>query len=172
MQVAIMGEREISAPYSQLDQLVALNGHTIVLHQEEVKRGGVVVYDVCNVKCQMSNVKSKSQISKLIDNSQIPALTGTYTVNKAKAETKLRQDIKFIPINLTKIAEEVGGDKIMKNVAAVGAGLALFEQKVSTSRNLLKIADVVLGDVFRKKGDEIVRVNRLVLEEGYKSINF
>jgi len=137
MQVTV-ARRKIDAAYQELDQLVALNSYAIIKHQDEVKKGGVVIYD--------------------------------------KSEIKLRKDIKFIPIDFTKIAQEVGGDKIMKNVAAVGASLRILE--IGKLGNweigkgiLLKTAKGVLKDVFAKKGDKIVKANKRVLEEGYNSIS-
>jgi Pyruvate/2-oxoacid:ferredoxin oxidoreductase gamma subunit len=158
----------------------------------------VVVYDadVVKIKSQKSNLKNTrlpspkgeayggqaNQKSKMLDNDRIPPLTGTCTVNKAKQETKLRQDIKFISINLTKIAEEVGGNKIMKNVAAVGASLALFEQTWSAcltrswsgkslDNDLVRQANQVIADIFRKKGNKIIKANQRVLEAGYREIS-
>jgi len=163
MQVAV-SEREVGAAYSQLDQLVALNGHTIVAHQNEVKPGGVVVYDAAVVKLEIGKLGNWE-----IDNSHIPPLTGTHTVDAAKTEVKLRQDIKFIPINMTKIAQEIGGDKIMKNVAAVGVGLQITNYKLQITK-LLEIAKGVLEDVFRKKGSRTVKANQKVLEAGYESV--
>ncbi|MEK9165294.1 MAG: 2-oxoacid:acceptor oxidoreductase family protein [Patescibacteria group bacterium] len=157
MQAAV-SSKPINAVYSQLDQLVALNWHTVVMHQDEVKKGGVVIYDA--------------------DNSRMPPLTGTHTVKKAKNKVKLRQDIKFIPVNFTKIAEETGGDKIMKNVAAVGAALRQFKVQsplqfggqAKSKVDLLEIGREVIEDVFESKGQGIVKANQRVLEAGYNSI--
>ena len=177
MQVAV-SDKEVSGVYSQIDQLVALNAHTIVMHQDEVKKGGVVVYDEDEIKLktQSSKLKTTTQNSKLVDSSRIPNLSGSHTVKKAKQETILRQDIKFIPINFTKIAEDIGGNKIMKNVAAVGASLRITNYDLPAGEaglritNLLDIAKEVIAGVFKSKGQTIIKANQMVLEAGYAAV--
>jgi 2-oxoglutarate ferredoxin oxidoreductase subunit alpha len=174
----------IDAPYREIDQLVALDAYTIIMHQDEVREGGIVLYDALGVKfkTQSSNLKTTTQTSKVtnvrgvVDNTQIPTLTGIYSLKKAKERTVLRNDIKFIPIDFERIAREAGGDKIMKNTAAVGASLALFEKKVTADGQrkklrLLEIADKVVVDIFKGKGEGIVKINQRVLEVGYNSIS-
>jgi Pyruvate/2-oxoacid:ferredoxin oxidoreductase gamma subunit len=117
-----------------------------------------------------------TNVRGVVDNTQIPTLTGIYSLKKAKERTVLRNDIKFIPIDFERIAREAGGDKIMKNTAAVGASLALFEKKVTADGQrkklrLLEIADKVVVDIFKGKGEGIVKINQRVLEVGYNSIS-
>jgi len=166
MQVAV-SKRKIGGVYKKIDQLVALDAHAIVMNQDNVKKGGTIIYDAGNIK-----IKNKKKKIKEINNSQIPALSGLCTIKKAKAKTKLREDLKVVPINLEQIAEEVGGNKIMKNVVAVGASLALVEKMlpatfVLPAKFFLKIGKEVLKEVFTKKGEKIIKANQEVLEAGY-----
>jgi len=72
-------------------------------------------------------------------------------------------------LQFEEIAQEFGGDKIMRNVAAVGLSLARFKQKTATKQNLLALAQKALKDIFKKKGEKIIKANQAVLEAGYKS---
>ncbi|KKT53941.1 MAG: hypothetical protein A2445_02805 [Candidatus Jacksonbacteria bacterium RIFOXYC2_FULL_44_29] len=154
-------ESPCDAVYLALDQLVALNAHTIVAHQAEVKNGGVILYD--------SNLIKFSDDGR-IDNSRIPTLTGSHTVAAGRAQTSRRPDIAYVPIPLEDIATQNGGDKIMRNVAAVGGSIAIFEQKVPGATGLLALADQILADIFKKKGEAVISANQKVLEAGYNEI--
>lgn len=163
MQVAVSQE-PVSGPYQKIDLLVALNAHTIVAHQNELKPGGIILYDTNTIKMIDQHH---------VDNSRIPPLSGAHTVNQARAKTKLRDDVTFLPMALEDIAEKVGGNKIMQNVVAVGASLALFDQKVAADqeRDLIKLGNSVLADVFSKKGDDVIKANQKALEAGYQEVS-
>ncbi len=62
-----------------------------------------------------------------------------------------RSDVKFIPVPLTKLAKDAGGE-FLRNTAALGATLGLFGHP----------ADCLLGlivDMFGKKGPKMVKMN-------------
>ncbi|MBU0613352.1 2-oxoacid:acceptor oxidoreductase subunit alpha [Patescibacteria group bacterium] len=67
----------------------------------------------------------------------------------------------LFPIPLTKLAEDAGGKKVMRNSVALGASVGL----ISYDFELLKS---VIEDAFKKKGDEIVNMNIKIAEAGYK----
>lgn len=157
MQVAI-GQRPVDAVYYLLDQLVALNTNTIVSNQDELKKDGVIIYDSVTVKFTENGV---------FDTKRIPPLTGSYSIARAKKETRLREDIRAIPIAFEKIAEEVGGSKVMRNTVAVGAALAVSEQRMEKCPTLLEIGKGVLADTLGRKGAEVLEANRQALEAGY-----
>ena len=159
MQVAIARE-SITAPYWTIDQLVALNTNTIIWHQDELKKEGVLLYDAGAVKFTNDGT---------LDTTRIPPLTGTVSVARARASKKIRSDIRAQGIAFEKIAEEVGGSKVMRNVVAVGAALAIFERSIKTSAQLLPIAQKVLADIFAAKGDVVIKPNQAVVEAGYKA---
>lgn len=159
MQVTVV-DTPVNGSYLALDQLLALNAHTIIVHQNELKAGGTVLYDSNVVKFTAANQ---------IDNARIPALTGTHTVAQAKAPVVLRPDVTYLPIALEDIALEAGGSKIMRNVVAVGASLALFARVVESDA-LVGIANQVLADIFKKKGEEVIKANQQALVAGYEQI--
>lgn len=164
MQVSV-DEREVNAPYGAIDQLVALNANACIWHMEEMSLRGVILYDP-------DTVKFKDDGS--IDNKWIPFLTGTASVLRARQTVIPRKDLQLIAVPFERIAQEIGGSKIMRNVAAVGAGLAVFEEKLKkTDRysqlELLPMAKEVLADMFKEKGEKVVEANVQVVEEGYKA---
>ena len=163
-QVAVSKE-PVSGPYWNLNQLVALNTNAIVWHQDELKSGGVVLYDP-------DIVRFSNQEERVLDTSRIPLLTGVYSVARAKKETKLRADINFIPIQFKKIAEEIGGNKIMLNVAAVGAAFAVFCKKSENTSgvDILSVGKKVIEEIFERKGKELVDANQRVLDAGYQAV--
>lgn len=162
MQVAV-DKSAIDAVYVTLDQLVALNTHTIIMNQDELKKDGVLIYDAVAVTIDETG---------LLNNKRIPPLTGLHTIARAKKETRLRKDIRAIPIEFEKIAQEFGGNKIMRNTVAVGAALAVAEKGISEVRGggLLKICKDVLKDTLGRKGEEILQANHRSLEQGYEVI--
>lgn len=163
VQVAI-DKDPIGGPYYMLDQLVALNVNTIVWHQNEVKPGGHIIYDP-NV------VKFKSESEKLIDNTRIPTLTGDFTIRRARKETRFRDDVTYIEVAFQKIAETAGGNKLMLNVASIGAALALMSRAVTHNEDLLLIGKGVLQDIFGRKGKEIIEANQRTFEAGFRAVS-
>ena len=157
MQVAV-DRRSVDAVYYFLDQLIALNTNTIVSNQNELKKDGVIIYDSVTVKFTENRV---------LDTKRIPPLSGTYSIARAKRETRLREDIRAIPVAFEKIAEEVGGSKVMRNTVAVGSALAVVEKRMEKCPSLLEIGKGVLEDTLGRKGVEILQANRQVLEAGY-----
>lgn len=167
MQVSV-DDTDITAPYGAIDQLVALNANACIWHMREIRLRGVIIYDP-------NTVKFKNDGS--VDNKWIPFLTGTYSVERARQRVVPRKDVQLIAVPFERIAQEIGGSKIMRNVASVGAALAVFEEKLNypkTANGLLKPHELlsmvkeVLTDVFKEKGEKIVEANVKVVEEGYK----
>lgn len=165
MQVSV-DDKEISASYGTIDQLVALNANACVWHMGEMSRGGVIIYDP-------DTVKFKDDGS--VDNKWIPFLTGMHSVERARQTVIPRKDVQLIPVPFERIAQEIGGSKIMRNVVSVGAALALFEEKVKkidrySRLEFLPMVKEVLADMFKEKGEKVVEPNIRVVEEGYKVI--
>ncbi|MBI4359711.1 MAG: 2-oxoacid:acceptor oxidoreductase family protein [Candidatus Jacksonbacteria bacterium] len=157
MQVAI-DIKPVDAVYHSLDQLVALNTNTVIWNQEELKKNSVIIYD---------SVTVKFAANRALDAKRIPPLTGTYSIARAKKETRLRDDILAIGIAFEKIAEETGGSKVMRNTVAVGSALAVVEKRMAQCPPLLEIGKGVLADTLGRKGEEVLKSNQKVLEAGY-----
>lgn len=157
MQIAV-DRAQTDAVYFFLNQLVALNTNTIVWNQDELIKDGVLIYDSVTVKFSEDG---------LLDTKRIPPLTGSYSIARAKKETRLRKDIRAIGIAFEKIAEEVGGNKVMRNTVAVGSALAFVEKRMDKCPPLLEIGKGVLADTLGRKGEEVLQANHKVLEAGY-----
>ena len=82
-----------------------------------------------------------------------------YDQDKIK-NVRAQEGINFLPIALTTIAKELGGE-VMRNVVALGATLAVLNQP----RN---IADQVIKENFKAKGQQVVKNNLQALAAGYK----
>ena len=82
-----------------------------------------------------------------------------YDQDKIK-NVRTQEGINFLPIALTTIAKELGGE-VMRNVVALGATLAVLNQP----RN---IADQVIKENFKAKGQQVVKNNLQALAAGYK----
>lgn len=70
------------------------------------------------------------------------------------------EHINFLPISLTELAKQAGGE-VMRNVVALGATLAILNQP----RN---IADQVIKENFKNKGEQVIKNNLQALASGYK----
>ena len=66
----------------------------------------------------------------------------------------------LFPIPLTKLAEDAGGKKVMRNSVSLGASIGL----INYDFDLLKS---VIEDAFEKKGEEIVDMNIKIAKAGY-----
>ncbi len=72
-------------------------------------------------------------------------------------------DIMFVPVPLSKIAQDVGGSKIMANTAALGAVAGLTKLD-------MKYIDSVIADNFKKKGEKIVDINQKVAKAAHDDV--
>lgn len=164
-QQVVVGREWVGGPYWKLNQLVVLNANALVWHQDELESGGTVLYDP-------EVVRFSNEAQRMVDTSRIPTLTGVYSVARARKETKFREDLTFLPVPFKKIAEEVGGNKLMQNVAAVGAAFAVFCEKIlgKSDTEILPKGKAVLEEIFGRKGKEIVEANQKVLEAGYHAV--
>ncbi len=72
-----------------------------------------------------------------------------------------RRGTQLFPMPLTKIAQEVGGNKIMMNTAGLGALAGIIEYPFEF------VADVIKKN-FKRKGDAVVEGNLKVAAEGYR----
>ena len=70
------------------------------------------------------------------------------------------QGIKLYPVALAKLAKEAGGEKLMRNTVALGASLAIVGYD-------LDVLAEILEDVFKRKGEEVVKVNVDVARAGF-----
>jgi 2-oxoglutarate/2-oxoacid ferredoxin oxidoreductase subunit alpha len=70
------------------------------------------------------------------------------------------QGINLLPIPLEKLAKDAGGSEIMSNTVAIGAAIALLGGDLQAIKDLLR-------DEFGNKGEEVVNLNHLAVENGY-----
>jgi 2-oxoglutarate ferredoxin oxidoreductase subunit alpha len=72
-----------------------------------------------------------------------------------------RRGVQLYGLPLTKLAQEIGGNKIMANTCGLGALAGIVEYPFEF------VADVIRQN-FKRKGDAVVEGNLKVAEEGYK----
>lgn len=116
-------ERPVLAPLGELNILVALNKHSIFLHEHELSDDGAIIYDTDEIELDPSK------------------------------ELK-RPDLNLYGIPLESLAVKHGGEKLMRNVVALGALLGL------TGYPLAKLNGVI-KDVFGAKGKTAVVDNNI-----------
>lgn len=71
-----------------------------------------------------------------------------------------QQGVNFLPISLSQLASQAGGE-VMRNVVALGATLAILSQP-------RHIADQVIKENFKNKGEQVVKNNLQALSAGYQ----
>lgn len=69
-----------------------------------------------------------------------------------------------IPVPFTQIVQKYSGDPIMRNTVALGVTVALLGAPFSYLENVIR-------DQFKKKGDEVVKLNIDIARAGYESIS-
>lgn len=69
-----------------------------------------------------------------------------------------------IPVPFTQIVQKYSGDPIMRNTVALGVTVALLGAPFSYLENVIR-------DQFKKKGDEVVKLNIDIARSGYESIS-
>lgn len=79
---------------------------------------------------------------------------------KLSPEELSLKEIKFYPVALAKLARETGGEKLMRNTVALGASLAIVDYD-------LEVLAEILEDVFKRKGEEVVKINVDVARAGF-----
>lgn len=77
-------------------------------------------------------------------------------------QKELAADITLYPIPLLQISKERGGDVLMRNTVAIGASLAILDLGLSVFND-------VLGDQFKRKGEQIVQKNIDLAYAGYET---
>ncbi|MDR5695278.1 MAG: 2-oxoacid:acceptor oxidoreductase subunit alpha [Armatimonadota bacterium] len=80
---------------------------------------------------------------------------------KVREEMVARNGVQAFPMPLVKIAQEVGGNRIMMNTAALGAAAGVVELPFEF------IAEIIQRN-FRRKGDAVAEANLKVAEAGYR----
>lgn len=73
------------------------------------------------------------------------------------------EGVKLVHVPLSKITQEAGAKKVMENMVALGASMALLGLN-------LKSLFSVIGDIFGKKGEQIVGQNQKVAQAGFDYI--
>ncbi len=81
-------------------------------------------------------------------------------VVKLSPEEFSPKEIKLYPLALAKLAREAGGEKLMRNTVALGASLAIIDDD-------LEVLEEIIGDVFKRKGKDVVQVNMDVARAGF-----
>ncbi len=126
---------EIHSHTKYTNLLVAMNKDSIEKHAQKIPAGGAIIYDLDTVK------QSKEEIAKEIG----------------------RDDVILIPMQLLQMANKCGG-KIMRNVIAMGATIALLDFD-------LEVFNGVIKDNFGvKKGEQIAAANIAAAKIGYDYI--
>lgn len=87
---------------------------------------------------------------------------GTVVYDPDTVEIKPNADVKFYPVRLTKIAAEVTGGKLGKNVVALGAMGQLFNLDQ-------RFLEKLMQDRYGAKGDDVVAMNIKALQAGYEA---
>jgi|DewCreStandDraft_3_1066083.scaffolds.fasta_scaffold00406_3 2-oxoglutarate ferredoxin oxidoreductase subunit alpha len=80
---------------------------------------------------------------------------------KVREEMVARNGVQAFPMPLVKIAQEVGGNRIMMNTAALGAAAGVTELPFEF------IAEIIQRN-FQRKGDAVAEANLKVAEAGYR----
>jgi 2-oxoglutarate ferredoxin oxidoreductase subunit alpha len=71
------------------------------------------------------------------------------------------EEPRFLDIPFMNLAIEHGGNKIMANTVAIGAVLGMLGMQ-------LDILNTIIGETFKKKGDEIIKGNKRSAQAGYR----
>ena len=80
---------------------------------------------------------------------------------KFDRDTMARRGVRLYALPLAKVAQDIGGGKIMLNTCALGAGAGITEYPFEF------VADVIRKN-FSRKGDAVVQSNLKVASEGYR----
>lgn len=114
----------------EVDILVALNKETVSLDKDVVSKDGGVIFDPEDFKP-----------------GELEAIS-------------FRGDVQKFPIPLSKLAQEAGGAKIMRNTVAIGASLAFVDYP-------LHFLEELISEQFQGKGDEVIKPNIAAAKAGY-----
>jgi len=74
-----------------------------------------------------------------------------------------RADVNMYPLPLSKLTQEAGGTEQMKNMAALGASLAMIRYPFDVIEHLIR-------DEFGRKGEEVVKKNIDAAKAGYNHV--
>lgn len=83
-----------------------------------------------------------------------------YDSSKKNIKPKEGRELALAPIPLTRLAKEMGNE-IVKNMVACGASAAAMEIPLSAF-------DPIIEEIFAKKGERVVNLNREALQKGYQ----
>jgi len=86
-----------------------------------------------------------------------------YDPEETKIREIAREDVKVYQVPLLGITRELGVDRIMRNNAALGATLALFDYDFGLLEDAIK-------RIFKRKGEKVIQDNLLVARRGYDHI--
>jgi 2-oxoglutarate ferredoxin oxidoreductase subunit alpha len=130
-------------------------------------RGGHNTYQVMIDVLEVNSVTKSVDIlvalnEETIDLHREELKSGSIVIYDQDKISKIRpqEGVVFLPITLTTMAKQLGGE-VMRNVVALGATLAVLNQP----RN---IADQVIKETFKGKGEQVVTNNLQALAAGYK----
>ena len=76
---------------------------------------------------------------------------------------KVREDVRMLPLPLSKLTADAGGTEQMKNIATLGAALAIIDYPFDILEGILK-------DEFKRKGDAVIKMNVDAAKAGYEYI--
>jgi len=121
---------EFYSLHKGIDILVGLNAETVELHRNELRPGGVILYD---------------------------------PKDKEWADADVPERVHLMPLPLTDLRKEHGGDSIMRNTVAIGASLAAMGVDFSL------LAEVI-HDQFIRKGQQVVDENIASAKLGFEYV--
>ncbi|MEM5814803.1 MAG: 2-oxoacid:acceptor oxidoreductase subunit alpha [Candidatus Aenigmatarchaeota archaeon] len=95
----------------------------------------------------MSSMKSRGVIihDQLIDTSK----------------SRIREDVRMVPLPLSELTQAAGGTEQMKNMAALGAALGMIEYSFD-------ILEGIIRDELKRKGEDIIKQNINVAKAAYE----
>jgi len=82
-----------------------------------------------------------------------------YDSDVVESRPSVRSDVTVFPVPMTRLTREIGADKLVRNVVAVGLTLGLSDTPTD-------VAKAILHEEYAPKGDQIVSMNQRALEAG------
>lgn len=150
-----------------LAKVFARTGFHLFSHQdyESRIRGGHNFFQIRISDSPVTASKKKIDILVALDHESITLhkneLSDNGLIIYDSSSLKQKHDeLSFLDVPFSKLAEEHGGEKIMSNTAATGAVLGLLGMN-------LDILNSILNDAFMKKGEKVMEGNRNAAAAGH-----
>lgn len=144
------------------------NGYHVFIHHDVMSRirGGHNYTQIRLSDRPISGLASRVDILVCLDKNTLDLyrdnLDGLIVYDDGKVKENAPSGEKYLPLPMERIAEETGGSARMANSVASGALTALTGQP-------LEPLVALLGEVFREKGEKIIRANEACARRGYEA---